>query len=258
MRLKDRVALVTGANSGIGEAIALRFGDEGADVVVNYVRHAETAQKVVDAIQAKGRRAIALRADVSKVDQVRGMVEEAIEKLGRIDVCVNNAGVQREAAFLDVTEDDWNFMIDVDLKGTFFAAQACARDMVKRKKGKILNMSSVHQEIARAKYAPYCAGKGGIGMLTKTLAIELAPYGITVNGIAPGAIATPINAATLADPQAKESVIHEIPLGRFGRAEEVAGLATWLASDEADYATGATFFLDGGLTKQVVDYKEPG
>jgi len=171
---------------------------------------------------------------------------------------VNNAGVQKDIGFLDVTEDDWDFMIDVDLKGSFFVTQACVRDMVKRKKGKVLNISSVHQEIAKPRFAPYCAGKGGVRMLTKTLAMELAEHRINVNGIAPGAIATPMNADVLANSEQKESVIREIPWGRFGRPEEVAGLAAWLVSDEADYVTGSTYFMDGGLVDQVVDYKEPG
>jgi glucose 1-dehydrogenase len=258
MRLKDRVALITGANSGIGKALALRFAEEGADVAVNYVAHPEAADAVVQEIEKQGRRALAVQTDVSNVEQVRRMVAQVVERLGRVDICVNNAGVQKEIGFLDVTEDDWNFMINVDLKGSFFVAQACARDMVKRNKGKILNISSVHQEIAKPRFAPYCAGKGGIRMLTKTLAMELAPHRINVNGIAPGAIATPMNADVLGDKSAMASVVKEIPWGRFGTAEEVAGLAAFLASDDADYVTGTTYFMDGGLVEQVVEYKEPG
>jgi glucose 1-dehydrogenase len=256
MRLSGKVALVTGASSGIGKAIALRFADEGADVAVNYHSHPEEANAVVWEIEGKGRRALAVQADVSQFDQIQRMVSQTIEALGRVDLCVNNAGVQREIGFLDVTEDDWKLMIDVDLKGCFFVSQACARDMVQRGKGKILNVSSVHQEIAKPRFAPYCAGKGGIRMLTKTLAMELAEHKINVIGIAPGAIATPMNADVLSDPSAKQSVIQEIPWGRFGTAEEVAGLAAYLASDEADYITGTTVFLDGGLVEQVVEYQE--
>ncbi len=258
MRLKDQVALVTGANSGIGKAIALRLAEDGADVAINYIVHPEAADEVVKAIEAKGRRALAVKADVSNVEQVRHMVDTVVEQLGRVDLCVNNAGVQKEIGFLDVTEADWDFMIGVDLKGSFFVSQACARDMVKRGRGCILNVSSVHQEIAKPRFAPYCAGKGGVRMLTKTLAMELAPHGIRVNGVAPGAIATPMNADVLSDKQAEESVIKEIPLGRFGKPGEVAGLVAWLASPEAAYVTATTYFMDGGLVEQVVDYQEPG
>jgi glucose 1-dehydrogenase len=258
MRLKERVALVTGANSGIGRAIALRLADEGADIVVNYLTHPDEAEAVVRQVTNKGRRAVAIEADVANVADVTGMVDSALAQLGRIDICVNNAGVQREKAFLDVTEDDWNLMTSVDLKGTFFVTQACARDMVKRRRGKILNISSVHQAIAKPKFSPYCAAKGGVSMLTKTLAMELAEHRINVNGIAPGAISTPMNEGVLEDDEALKSVIAEIPWVRFGKAGEIAGLAAWLVSDEADYVTGATYFMDGGLTQQVVDYRDPG
>lgn len=258
MLLEDRVALVTGASSGIGRAIALRFADEGADVVVDYLTHPNDADAVVRDVQAKGRRGLAVKADVSEVADIRRMVDQAVAHFGRVDICVNNAGVQREAAFLDVTEEDWGFMTGVDLKGAFFVAQACARDMVKRGRGRILNITSVHQMIAKPRFAPYCAAKGGVGMLTKTLAMELAEHHVNVNAIAPGAIETPMNADVLGDPAALASVCKEIPWGRFGTPEEVAGLAAWLASDQADYVTGATFVIDGGLMQQVVQYHEPG
>lgn len=258
MRLNGKIALITGANSGIGRAIALRLADEGANVVVNYLTHPEKAESLVREIKRKGRDAMAIKADVSSVPEVFNMVDSAIGRFGHIDICVNNAGVQKEKAFLDVSEEDWDLMTSVDLKGAFFVAQACARDMVKRRKGKILNVSSVHQAIAKPHFSPYCAAKGGIGMLTKTLAMELAEYHINVNGIAPGAISTPMNEDVMQDDEALKSVIAEIPLGRFGKAKEVAGLAAWLVSDEADYVTGATYFIDGGLMQQVVDYHDPG
>jgi len=258
MRLNGRVALITGANSGIGRAIALRLAHEGADIVVNYLVHPDKADDVVREITGKGRHAVAIKADVSDVEEVAGMVRSAVDQLGRIDICVNNAGVQREKAFLEVTEDDWNLMTSVDLKGAFFVAQAYARDMVKRRRGKILNVSSVHQAIAKPRFSPYCAAKGGVGMLTKTLAMELAEYRINVNAIAPGAVSTPMNEDVLTDDDALKSVIAEIPWGRFGKPNEIAGLAAWLVSDDADYVTGATYFIDGGLTQQVVDYRDPG
>jgi glucose 1-dehydrogenase len=258
MKLKDRVALVTGANTGIGRAIALRFANDGANVVVNYLTHPEKTESLVREIKRKGRDAMPIKADVSRVPEVYKMVESAVDRFGRIDICVNNAGVQKEKVFLDVSEDDWNLMTSVDLKGAFFVSQACARDMAKRRRGRILNISSVHQAIAKPHFSPYCAAKGGIGMLTRTLAMELAEYHINVNGIAPGAISTPMNEDVMEDDEALKSVIAEIPWGRFGKPSEVAALAAWLVSDEADYVTGATFFIDGGLTQQVVDYHDPG
>ncbi|HEY3280970.1 MAG TPA: SDR family oxidoreductase [Armatimonadota bacterium] len=258
MLLEGRRALITGANTGIGRAIALRYAEEGADVAVNYVAHPEAAERVVKQIEKRGRRAVAVLADVTQVDQIASMVAKAVEALGGLDICVNNAGVQKEVPFLKVTEQDWDLMVNVDLRGAFFVSQACAREMVKAGHGAIINVTSVHQEVAKPRFAPYCAAKGGVGMLTKTLAMELAPHRIRVNGVAPGAIITPMNEDVIEDKAAKESVCEEIPWGRFGRASEVAGLAAWLASREADYVTGATYLIDGGLSQQVVDYKDPG
>lgn len=257
MRLLGRVALVTGANSGIGRAIALRFGDEGADVAVNYVERPEAADAVVDVLRRKGRRACSVRADISDAAQVSDMVARVVSELGRVEICVNNAGLQKEKPFLEVTEQEWDAVLSVDLKGTFFVTQACARDMVSRGWGRIISVSSVHQEVAKPRFAPYCAAKGGVAMLTKTLAMELAPHRISVNAIAPGAIVTPMNEDVLADEEEMESVCEQIPWGRFGQAREVAGLAAWLASPEADYVTGSTYFIDGGLSQQVVGYREP-
>ncbi len=254
MELTDRVALVTGANSGIGEAIALRFGRAGADVAVNYRSRPEDAENVRRQIEEMGRRAITIQADISIEDQVRGMVERAIDEFGRIDILVNNAGIQIEKAFLDLTPQDWDAMTCVDLRGTFMVTLYAAREMAARKSGRIINITSVHQEIPKPYFAPYSAAKAGVGMLTKVLAVELAPYGIKVNNLAPGAIETPMNRDVMEDPEKLERVLGQVPLGRMGRAEEVAEMALYLASDAAEYVTGATFVIDGGLTQQVVEY----
>ena len=253
--LTGKVALVTGASSGIGKAIALRFARAGASVAVNYVTGAGAAQEVVEEIAKLSRRAQAVHGDVSQIPQIDAMVQEVLNNFGRIDILINNAGIQIQRPFLEVTEEEWTKMLSVDLKGSFFVAQRVAQVMVRQGVGgRIINISSVHEKIPRPLFAPYCAAKGGVRMLTRSIAIELAPYKITVNGIGPGAIATPINREVLADPEKTQQVISEIPLGRFGEPEEVAELALYLASDAAAYVTGATFFINGGLMHQVVEY----
>ena len=245
MQLAGKTALVTGGSLGIGEAIARAFGREGANVTVDYLHHQEPAERLVQEIGPD--RAIAVQADVSKVADLERLVELTIGRFGRLDILVNNAGIEMPTPFLEVTEDQWDKQIAVDLKGPFFAAQIAARQMVKQKKGKIINISSVHEDLPMPGNAVYCAAKGGLRMLIRTLADELAPYQINVVGIGPGAIATPINKRTLEDPQKMKTLLGTIPIGRIGQPEDVAGLAVWLASDAADYVTGATYFIDGGL-----------
>jgi len=245
MQLAGKTALVTGGSLGIGEAIARAFGREGANVTVDYLHHQEPAERLVQEIGPD--RAIAVQADVSKVADLERLVELTIGRFGRLDILVNNAGIEMPTPFLEVTEDQWDKQIAVDLKGPFFAAQIAARQMVKQKKGKIINISSVHEDLPMPGNAVYCAAKGGLRMLIRTLADELAPYQINVVGIGPGAIATPINKRTLEDPQKMKALLGTIPIGRIGQPEDVAGLAVWLASDAADYVTGTTFFIDGGL-----------
>jgi glucose 1-dehydrogenase len=245
--LADKVALVTGASSGIGAAIALELGRQGAKVIVNYVGPPEPAQAVVAQIPE----AIALEADVSKSAEVHGMVDRAVARFGRIDVLVNNAGIERYAPFLEKSEADWDAVLAVNLKGPFLCTQSVARDIVRRKaRGTIINISSVHEDLAFPGYAEYCAAKGGLRMLCRDLALELAPFGINIVNVAPGAIATPINKGTLADPQKRAALEREIPLHRIGTAEEVAGLVAYLASDAASYITGTTVVIDGGLMQQ--------
>jgi glucose 1-dehydrogenase len=256
MRLKDKVALVTGASSGIGQAIAVRFAAEGAHVVVNYRPGSQAdAEAALAEASTFGVESIAVAADVSKREDVERMFEEVASKFGRIDIVVNNAGIEIKKPFLEVTDDEWNRVIAVNLFGPYVVSQVAARQMVKQGQGgKLIFVSSVHEDIPFPEYTAYCASKGGVRMLMRNLAMELAPYKINVNNIAPGAIATPINQAVLDDPTAMKNAISEIPWGRFGRPEEVASLAVFLAGDESEYVTGSTYYVDGGLTQQVTNF----
>lgn len=249
MRLKGKVALVTGAGQGIGRAIAERFAREGADVVVNFRSDPAEAEAVVQAARAGGVRATAIRADVSSVEQVRGLVASAVAEMGRLDILVNNAGVETHAPFWDVTEADYDKVLAVNLKGVFFAAQAMVQHLkATGRPGRIVNISSVHEDLPFPNFAAYCASKGGLKMLTRNLAVELGPLGITVNNVAPGAIVTPINKNLLSDAVKLKSLTDQIPLARLGTTDDVAGVAVFLASDEAAYVTGSTYVVDGGLT----------
>jgi glucose 1-dehydrogenase len=252
MRLRDKAALVTGASSGIGAAVAERFAAEGAHVAVNYHRGRAAAERLAAALPT---RAIAVEGDVSVREQVEAMVARVVAELGRIDICVCNAGIEIKRAFLETPDDEWERVLRVNLYGSFMVAQTAAREMVRQRSGgRLIFMSSVHEDIPFPGYTSYCASKGAIRMLMRNVAMELAPHGITANDIAPGAIATPINQAVLDDPVAKRNAESEIPLGRFGTPTEVAAVAAFLASDEASYVTGSTYYVDGGLTQQVTKY----
>jgi glucose 1-dehydrogenase len=248
--LKDKVILITGGSSGIGRAIAIETGRQGGRVVVNYIGKRDPAQEVVREIERNHSSAVAIEADVSKREQVEHMISQIVSQWGRVDVLVNNAGIEKETSFLDKPESEFDKVIAVNLKGPFLCAQAAARDMAKRKKGTIINISSVHEDLPFPGYSVYCAAKGGLRMLCRDLALELAPHGINVVNVAPGAIDTPINQRTLSDPEKKLALNREIPLGRVGQPQEVAKLVCYLASDDASYITGTTVVIDGGLMHQ--------
>jgi glucose 1-dehydrogenase len=249
MRLHERNALVTGSDQGIGKAIALRLAEEGANVVVSHRRSPEQAEQVRAAIAAMGRRTAVVQADVSKVAETQRLFAESVQALGSIDILVNNAGIEINADFWEITEEDYRRVIDVNMTGPFFLTQAFVRH---RRDvggpGKVINNSSVHEELPFPHFTPYCMSKGGLKMMMRNLSIELAPFGITINNIAPGAIETPINRELLNQPELKAALEANIPLRRLGTPEECAGLVAFLASADADYITGATYFIDGGLT----------
>lgn len=253
--LGGQKALVTGANSGIGRAVALALGQAGADVVVNYVAGDAEAEAVAQAIRADGSRAYAHKADVSQEDQVDAMVARMVGELGTIDILVANAGLQRDAPFPDMTLAQWNTVIGVNLTGQFLCARAAVREFLRRgvvptvsnAAGKIVCMSSVHQSIPWGGHANYAASKGGIMMMMESLAQEMAPYRIRVNGIAPGAVRTPINTAAWQKPAAYDRLMNLIPYRRIGEPIDIARAAVWLVSDDADYVVGTTLFVDGGM-----------
>ncbi|WP_421683479.1 glucose 1-dehydrogenase [Stutzerimonas urumqiensis] len=248
MKLKNRVALVTGSSQGIGRGIALRLAEEGADVVLNAREEDDQAREALEAVRATGRRACYIAADVSRVEDCRRLVAEGVARMGRLDILVNNAGVQRHAAFLDVEEADYDLVMQVNLKGAFFATQAFARHRREvGQGGRVINNSSVHEQLPFPNFTSYCASKGGMKMLMRNLALELAPLGITVNNVAPGAIETPINRTLMQQPEKLTALLGQIPAGRLGQPRDVAGAVAFLASDEADYITGATLVVDGGL-----------
>jgi glucose 1-dehydrogenase len=249
-RLAGKVAIVTGSGSGIGQSIAIRFASESAAVVIGYQDHPEQANDTKTKAEAAGGKAITVQADVSKIADTQNLVDQAYQQLGRCDILVNNAGVEKEAAFWDVTEADYNLVLDVNLKGAFFLAQAFVRRLRDaRQPGRIINISSVHEDMVFPNFSTYCASKGGIRMLMRDLAVELGPLGITVNNIAPGAISTPINTKMMANKSELDALLANIPLRRMGTPEEVAGLALFLASDDGAYTTGATYVIDGGLMR---------
>lgn len=250
MRLENRVAVVTGASSGIGEAIALAFAGEGAAITVDYVGRPGAARSVVGRIEEAGGRGLAVEADVSKPEDVKRLIRRTVEEFGRLDIMVNNAGVERKMPFLETPFEVWSEMIAVNLTGPWLGCQEAARQMAEQGEGgRIINISSVHEDLPMPTNSPYCAAKGGVRMMMRTIALELAPHGITVNNIAPGAIETPMDAPLEEHPDQMRELLSEIPLGRMGKPEEVAELALYLASDAASYITGSTLFIDGGMIR---------
>lgn len=254
--LKNQKALVTGASSGIGEACAHALGAAGAAVAVNYLADAGEANRVVEAIRKTGAEAIAVKADVSREDEVQAMFGEMQKEFGTIDILVNNAGLQQDAAFHRMTLTQWNIVIGVNLTGQFLCARAAVQEFLRRgvvtsvssAAGKIICMSSVHEVIPWGGHVNYAASKGGVMQLMKSMAQELAPKKIRVNSIAPGAIKTPINRSAWETPEAEKELLSLIPDGRVGTPDDIARAAVWLASDASDYVTGTTLFVDGGMT----------
>ena len=249
-RLAGKVAIVTGSGSGIGQSIAIRYASEGATVVVDYRNHPEQANDTKTKCEAAGGKAITVQADVSILADTQRLIDQSYTQLGRADILVNNAGIEIKAPFWEVTEKDYDAVLNVNLKGAFFLTQAFVQRLISAKlSGRVINISSVHEDMVFPHFSTYCASKGAIRMLMRDLAVELGPYNITVNNIAPGAVSTPINTNLMADKPELNALLDNIPLGRMATPDEIAGLALFLASDDGAYCTGSTFIIDGGLIR---------
>ncbi|MDF5726899.1 MAG: glucose 1-dehydrogenase [Rhizonema sp. PD38] len=249
MKLEGKVALVTGSSQGIGQAIAERLAQDGANVVIDYRTHPDGAKETLSVVEAAGRKGLIVQADLSNICDIRKLVDEAITHFGKLDILVNNAGIDgKNADFWNIDESIFDAVINLNLKGTFFTTQAFVQHLIETKRiGKIINISSVHEELPFPHFTSYCASKGGVKMMMRNLAVELAPLGITINNVAPGAIETPINTALLNNPVKLSSLLQNIPLGRLGKPQDIAPIVSFLASSDADYITGTTIFADGGL-----------
>ena len=248
MKLENKVAIVTGGSGGIGQALCERLAKEGAKIVINYHSDADEAKETKEKVEQVGSEAFIVQADLRKVEEINSLVQESIKHFGKVDILVNSAGLEKRADFWEITEKDYDLVLDVNLKAVFFATQAVVKHFRETNNpGKIINISSVHEELPFPHFTSYCASKGGVKMITRNLAVELGPMGITINNVAPGAIATPINQELLNNPEQLKKVTQNIPLGRLGEPEDVSGIVAFLASDEAKYITGSTFYVDGGL-----------
>ncbi len=252
--LQDKVAIITGAGSGIGRGIAERFGREGASIVIDYVGPADGANETLSLVLAAGGKGVVVQADVTLPADREKLIEAAITSYGTLDILVNNAGLEKKADFWDVAEEDYDRILSVNLKGPFFLAQSFVRKLRDLgKKGRIVNISSVHEEMTFPGFSTYCLSKGALRMFARDLAVELGPLGITINNVAPGAIQTPINKKLMGNEQEMASLLSNIPLGRMGTVEDVASLVAFLVSEEAAYVTGSTYVIDGGL---MCNYRE--
>ena len=253
MLLQHKVAIVTGGDSGIGRSIAVGLARAGAAVTVNYHSDRPAAEEVERDIFAAGGRALIVQGDVSKVADIQHIIDQTVTTFGRLDVMVNNAGMETRTSVLDSTEHQFDLVIGVNLKSAFFGTQCAAKQMLKQGGGgRIINITSVHEDWPMPGNIPYCCAKGGVRMLTRTAGVELGPRGITVVGVGPGAVDTPINKLTLASPAEKAALDKAIPLGRVAEPSEIADLVVWLASDGARYITATTYFVDGGIMQNSV------
>ncbi len=248
MSLTGKVAVVTGGNSGIGKAIVMALAAQGANIVIDYIVHPEATQDEEKQILAMGDKAIGVVADVSKVADLQHLIDEAVKAFGRVDIMVNNAGVETRTSVLDTTEAQYDRVLDINLKSAFFGTQVAAQQMIKQGGGgRIINITSVHEDWPMPGNTAYCLAKGGMRMLTRTAGVELAPHNILVVGVGPGAVATPINASTMQDPAKLKALDASIPMGRLAQPEEIANLVAFLAGDGASYMTATTVFVDGGI-----------
>ena len=248
MNLKGKVAIVTGGNSGIGLAIVLELARQGAKIVIDYVAHPDATEALEQQVCALGEQAIGVQADVSKVAELQTLITTAVQKFGRVDIMVNNAGVETRTSILDTTEAQYEKVLAINLKSAFFGTQLAAQQMIKQGGGgRIINITSVHEDWPMPGNTPYCLSKGGMRMLTRTAGVELAPHNILVVGVGPGAVATPINLSTMNDPALLKKLNSAIPLGRMAKPEEIASVVAFLAGDGASYITATTIFTDGGI-----------
>ena len=253
MSLENKVAIVTGGNSGIGQSIVLELARQGAKVVIDYVVHPESAVALEQQIAKLGDQSIGVEADVSKIDDLQKLVDAAVAKFGRLDIMVNNAGIETRTSVLDTTEDQYDRVLDINLKSAFFGTQIASKQMIKQGGGgRIINITSVHEDWPMPGNTAYCLAKGGMRMLTRTAGVELGPHGITVVGVGPGAVETPINTSTMDDPTLLQKLDSAIPLGRMAKPEEIAAVVGFLASDAASYLSATTIFADGGLMQSSV------
>jgi glucose 1-dehydrogenase len=247
-KFSNKTVLITGSGRGIGRAIAVKFAQEGANVIVNDLHDDDNARETMQQVQATGAKAIFLQADISKVDNVQALVRQSVNAFGGLDILINNAGVEIHAPFWEVTEQQYDIVMNINLKGMFFLTQAFVQYLKETNRpGVIVNNSSVHEELPFPNFTAYCASKGALQMVMRNLAVELAPFNIRINNVAPGAIRTPINADLLSKPELIGAVQNNISLHRFGEPEDVANVMAFLASDDAKYVTGSTYYVDGGL-----------
>src|SRR3954469_6866647 len=248
MSLTGKVAIVTGGNSGIGKAIALALAEQHANIVIDYVADPDATEALEQQIAQLGDRAIGVKADVSKVADLQRLAHTTVKEFGRLDIMVNNAGVETRTSVLDTTEDQYDKVLDINLKSAFFGTQIAAQQMIKQGGGgRIINISSVHEDWPMPDNTAYCLSKGGMRMLTRTAGVELAPYGINVVGVGPGAVDTPINASTEADPEKLAKLNSAIPIGRMAQPSEIGSVVAFLAGEGASYLTATTIFADGGI-----------